>query len=397
VSRNPRGPILGLLLAVIALAHPPAIAAAPRLPPVATSGADDAQRALITRFAALGMRNAVATYARYPALASAMLPYTEFLLTKSTLPPRHRELLWLRTAWLARSDYMWAQRAPAARRAGLSEAELARIALGPDAPGWDEFEAALLRAADELHVDAFVSDATWAALAARYDANQLTDLMYGVGEIEMHATFASTLNVEIEPELKDRPPSGIAYAPAARQTNARLLGKAARIEPLPSTGPGFGNANVFRTFARNPPADELRNAVGKHVRDETSLVPRNREQLIMRVGVLCRSEYEWAAHSRIGRQVGMNDADVARVIAGPSSPGGNALETALLRAADELYRDDVVRDATWDTLAKDFSERQLLDALFTFGAFRSATYAINSAGVQLDANMTELRFPPGLR
>ena len=49
-----------------------------------------------------------------------MLPYTEFLLTKSTLPPRHRELLWLRTAWLARSDYLWAQRAPAARRAGVT-------------------------------------------------------------------------------------------------------------------------------------------------------------------------------------------------------------------------------------------------------------------------------------
>ena len=325
MRRNPCGRILALLLIVAALAQPLALEAAPRLVPLAASAADDAQRAIITRFAALGMRNAVATYARYPELSMAMLPYTEFLLTKSTLPPRHRELLWLRTAWLARSDYLWAQRAPAARRSGLGDAELARIALGPDAPGWEPFEAALLRAADELHVDAFVSDATWAVLASRYDANQLTDLVYGVGEIEMHATFASTLRIEIEPELKDRLPSGVAYAPAVRQTNVRLVGKAARIEPLPPTGSGFGNANVFRTFARNPPADELRNAVGKHVRDETSLAPRNREQLIMRVGVLCRSEYEWAAHSRIGRQVGMNDGDVAQVIAGPSSGGRNAL------------------------------------------------------------------------
>jgi 4-carboxymuconolactone decarboxylase len=396
MSRGPLEWIVACLL-VVAFAQPLALAATPRFAPLAASAADDAQRAIITRFAALGMRNAVATYARYPGLASAMLPYTEFLLTTSTLPPRHRELLWLRTAWLARSDYMWAQRAPAARRAGVSEAELTRIALGPDAQGWDAFDAALLRAADELRVDALVSDATWATLAARYDANQLTDLVYGVGEIAMHATFASTLKIEIEPELKDRLPSGVAYAPAARQTNARLVGKIARIEPLPPTGSGFGNANVFRTFARNPAADDLRNTVGKHVRDETSLAPRNREQLIMRVGVLCRSEYEWAAHSRIGRQVGLNDGDVARVIAGPSAPGGNVLETALLRAADELYRDDAVGDATWDALAKELSEKQLLDALITFGAFRSATYAINSAGVQLDANMGEFRFPPELR
>jgi 4-carboxymuconolactone decarboxylase len=385
------------MLAVAVHAAPAIVAAAPRIAPLASAELDDAQRTLTTRFAALGMRNAVATYAHYPALAAAMLPYTEFLLTKSTLPPRHRELLWLRTAWLSRSDYLWAQRAPAARRAGVSDVELARIALGPDAPGWEPFEAALLRAADELRVDAFVSDATWAALAARYDANQLTDLVYGVGEIAMHATFASTLRIDIEPELPDRLPSGVAYAPAARQASARLVGKPARIEPLPPTGSGVGNANVFRTFARNPPADELRNAVGRHVRDETSLTPRNREQLIMRVGVLCRSEYEWAAHSRIGRQVGLNDADVARVIAGPSSPGGNALETVLLRAADELYRDDAIGDATWDTLAKELSQKQLLDVLVTFGAFRSATYAINSAGVQLDANMSEFRFPPELR
>jgi alkylhydroperoxidase family enzyme len=392
LNRSRRFPT-ALLLAVATIA-PVVVSAVPRVSPLAATGLDESQRALTSRFAPLGMRNAIATYVRYPALASAMLPYTEFLLTKSTLPPRHRELLWLRTAWLARSDYIWAQRAPAARRAGVSEAELARIALGPDAPGWDAFDAALLRAADELHVDAFVSDATWGVLAARYDANQLTDLVYGVGEIEMHATFASTLKIEVEPELTDRLPSGVAYAPSARQTNARLVGKAARIEPLPPTGSGFGNANVFRTFARNPSADELRNAVGKHVRDETSLAPRNREQLIMRVGVLCRSEYEWAAHSRIGRQVGLNDADVARVIAGPTTPGGNALETALLRAADELYRDDAIGDASWDALAKGLSEKQLLDVLITFGAFRSATYAINSAGVQLDANMSEFRFPP---
>jgi len=395
LSRHGRNLAAALLLCLGPLAAH-VVAAAPRLAPLATAELDDAQRALTTRFAALGMRNAIATYARYPALANAMLPYTEFLLTKSTLPQRHRELLWLRTAWLARSDYVWAQRAPAARRAGVNDAELARVALGPDAPGWEPFEAALLRAADELRVDAFVSDATWRVLASRFDANQLTDLVYGVGEIALHADFANTLRIEIDPDLADRLPSGVAYAPAVRQTNARLVGKAARIEPLAPTGSG-PSANVFRTFARNPPADELRNAVGRHIRDETSLAPRNRQQLIMRVGVLCRSEYEWAAHSRIGRQVGMNDADVARVVAGPTAPGGTAIEAALLRAADELYRDDAIGDVTWDALAKELSERQLLDVLLTVGGYRSATYAINSAGVQLDANMSEFRFPPTLR
>ena len=56
----------------------------------------------------------------------------------------------------------------------MADAELRRIARGPDA-GWDPFDAALLRAADELHVDSFIADATWKTLSARYDVPQLID------------------------------------------------------------------------------------------------------------------------------------------------------------------------------------------------------------------------------
>jgi Uncharacterized conserved protein len=370
--------------------------AAPRL--ALSTSLEEAGRAVVERFAGLGMRNAITTYASYPELASAMLPYTEFLLEQSTLPARHRELLWLRTAWLARSDYMWAQRAAVARKLGLSDAELHRIAWGAEAPGWDLFEAALLRAADELHVDAFISDATWKTLAARYDENQMIDLLYGVGEITMHADYANNLRIAIEPELADRLPAGISYAPSATQTNARLVDRSTRIAPLPATGEGgLGNTNAFRTFGRNPPVDALRTAQGNHVRGATTLTPRLRQLVIMRTAVLTRSEYEWAAHSRGGRQTGMDDAAVARVIVGATAQGNTLQETLLLSAVDDLMRDNLIDDATWDALAEEFSIRQLFDLLFTVGAFRSAAYAINSTGVQLDDNMGDFRFPPELR
>ncbi len=329
----------------------------------------------------------------------AMLPYTEFLLTKSTLPPRHRELLWLRTAWLARSDYrLGAARACRAARGRDATPSSRASRSGPDAPGWEPFEAALLRAADELHVDAFVSDATWGVLAARYDANQLTDLVYGVGEIAMHATFASTLRIEIEPELKDRLPSGIAYAPAARQTNARLVGKAARIEPLPPRARGSASANVFRTFARNPPADELRNAVGR---------------------ARPRRDFAHAAQSRaadharrravpLGVRVGGALAD--RPAGRPERRRRRARDRGSVRARRRRARDraaarrgralsrrrrSAMRPGTRSR--RSCRRSSCSTRLFTFGGFRSATYAINSAGVQLDANMSEFRFPPSLR
>src|SRR5580704_565401 len=385
-------------------------AAGPRVAPVPENQRTDEQRSIAAKLGSSGLPNAVATYLNHPALADHVLPYEHYASSHSTLSPRHRALIGLRTAWLTRSNYLWAHRAAESRRAGFTNQELRRVAQGPDAMGWDAFEALVLRAADELHVDSFVSDATWNALRARYDTNQLVDLVDGVGVFTMHAGAINSLGVEIEPDMPDRLPAGIPYMVAATRTNLRLVDKEARIPPLEPkdwtpeqrkrfdpNGTGQRAANVFVTFVRNPPADRLRGPINQHILNATTLSVRQRETLLMRIGVLCRSEYEWAAHSRLGQRAGMTDADVARIIAGPDSGGGDPLETRLLHATDELYRDDRVSDDTWAALGKGLETTQLLDVLIAVGGYRSTSMAINSAGVQLDPNMADFRFPPTLR
>ena len=399
-----------VLLIATLFAQVPSRAAGPRVAPVPESQRSDEQRTIAARFAASGLANAVATYLNHPSLAEHILPFEHYVSFDSTLPQRHRALIGLRTAWLTRSNYLWAHWAATPRRAGLTNEELRRVAQGPDAKGWDRFEAAVLRAADELHVDSFVSDATWEALSASYTTNQLVDLVDGVGTLTMHAGAINSLGVEIEPELRERLPSGIPYAVAATRTNVRLLGRPPRIPPLEPNdwtpeqrkrfdpnGTGQRAANVFVTFVRNPTADRVRGPINQHILNSTTLSVRQRETLLMRIGVLCRSEYEWAAHSRLGRRAGMTDTDVDRIIAGPDAGGGDPVEAALLRATDELYRDDVVSDATLSALAKTFETKQLLDVLIAVGGYRSTSMAINSAGVQLDANMADFRFPASLR
>jgi hypothetical protein len=92
----------------------------------------------------------------------------------------------------------------------------------------------------------------------------------------------------------------------------------------------------------------------------------------------------------------MTDADIDRILAGPGR-GGDPVEDTLLQATDELHRDVVVSGQTWGTLAAALDTQQLLDALMTVGAYRSGSMLISSAGVQLDANMADFRFPPSLR
>jgi 4-carboxymuconolactone decarboxylase len=396
--------VIGALVAQI-----PARAAGPRLAPVPDAQRTEEQRALAMRFTSSDMPNVVATYLNYPLLAEHILPFEHYVSSDSTLSPRHRALLGLRTAWLTRSNYLWAHWAMAPRRAGLTSDELRRVAQGPDTRGWDGFDATVLRAADELHVDSFVSDATWKALSARFNTNQMVDLVDTVGTLTMQAGAINSLGVEIESNATERLPT-VPYSVAAKRTNLRLVDKEARLPPLePSewtpeqrkrfdpNGTGQRAANVFVTFVRNPSADRVRGPINQHILNSTTLSVRQRETLLMRIGVLCRSEYEWAAHSRLGRRAGMTDADVARIIAGPDSGGGEPLEIALIRATDELYRDDRVSDETWAALAKNLETKQLLDVLIAVGGYRSTSMAINSAGVQLDPNMADVRFPASLR
>lgn len=352
---------------------------------------------IASEFMPNGMANAVGTLLVYPGLARRIFTHDRYITAESTLPPRHRSLLGLRAAWLARSNYLWAHRVPGARRAGLTDAEIGRIAQGPDAAGWDAFEVLLLRAADELVVDSFISDATWKALSARYDVPQMIDTIDTVAETTMYAGVFNSLGIQIEAGVADRMPSGIPYAVSAKRTNLRVVGTP-RIPPTePPPGGRGGGANVFRTFNRHPPADRVRGAINTHVNSSSTLSPRQRELLMTRIGVLCFSEYEYAAHLRLGRQAGFTDADVAWVINGPSSRQGDPLETALLQATDDLFANVAIAEATWATLAKSFSAQQMLDVLITVGGYRSGSMLINTAGVQLDANMADFRFPESMR
>ena len=193
--------------ASIAVATLCVLAAEPRLAPVPESEWTDVQRAIVARFAPAGRAtNVLRTYLHHPVLAENLLPFERYISSASTLEARHRHLLILRTAWLCRSPYLWAQHASVARSGGMTSGELERIARGPDASGWSPFETALLRAVDELIVDAFVSDATWSALTARYDTRQVMDAVFTVAEFTMIAGTVNSLGVAIDEGLPDRPP-----------------------------------------------------------------------------------------------------------------------------------------------------------------------------------------------
>ena len=134
--------------------------------------------------------------------------YVGYFVRDATIPTRERELLILRTAWLSRGDYIWGRHNVIGQDAGLTTEEISRVTTGPDAAGWSDFDAALLRASDDLQARRFVSDATWNTLAQRYSESQLREVVMIVGNYTQLSMFHNTLGAQLDEGVEGLPGEG---------------------------------------------------------------------------------------------------------------------------------------------------------------------------------------------
>ena len=134
----------------------------------------------------------IAVLAHHPPLVGPFLGWAAALALQGALSTRDHELLALRTAWLCGSDFEWDEHVRYAQAAGFGSDEIERVRAGPDAD-WDERERSLLQAADELHHDQAITDATWSTLVAHHDRAALVELLYVVGQYTMLSMVANAI------------------------------------------------------------------------------------------------------------------------------------------------------------------------------------------------------------
>lgn len=142
--------------------------------------------------------NIFRTLARHPKLLKKWLVFANYILSQSTLPAREREIVILRVGWLSRAEYEWGHHVDIGKRKGLSDSDITRIAEGADAEGWNDLEAALIRAVDELHANSVVSDSTWERLAAQYNTEQLLDVLFTAGQYRLVSMVLNSTGIQLE-------------------------------------------------------------------------------------------------------------------------------------------------------------------------------------------------------
>ena len=137
------------------------------------------------------------TLAKHPELFRRQFEMATALFL-GKLPPRDRELAVLRVGWLLGAPYEWGEHVQISQRYGVTSAEIERVTVGSQAPGWSEHDAAILRAVEEMLSNQTVSDATWSVLAKNWDEQQLLEFPMMVGQYICIAVVQNTLRIRLE-------------------------------------------------------------------------------------------------------------------------------------------------------------------------------------------------------
>jgi alkylhydroperoxidase family enzyme len=179
----------------------------PRIPPLAPDELSAEALEVAAKIAgAAGAKSAqsasdipeiMATLMRHPGLTAKIMDLSVHLYAHGTLTPRDRELLALRTEWLCRTPFEWGEHVAIAKAVGVSGAEIERVTQGSSAPGWSEHDRALLRAVEELHATAMISDEVWGVLSTKLDYAQLFEVTVVVGHYTLAAYFENSLRLRL--------------------------------------------------------------------------------------------------------------------------------------------------------------------------------------------------------
>jgi 4-carboxymuconolactone decarboxylase len=148
--------------------------------------------------------------------------------------------------------------------------------------------------------------------------------------------------------------------------------------------------NIFKTLAHHPTLYERWGSLGQYLLSGSTLPARDREIIILRMGWLCQSPYEWSQHARIAKaSVNMSEAEVRQVAEGERAPGWSDFDRTLIRMVGELRYEAMISGATWAQLSARYSTQQTIDALYTAGQYQLVSMTLNSLGVQLDPGLDD--------
>ena len=141
----------------------------------------------------------------HPALTAAWTEFANAIRHDSKTPRALREIMILRTAQIARSEYEWAHHLRMARKAEVSEAKIAALPSWRTSGEFSARERAAL-ALTEAVMACNVSDEVHAEVKRHFSDAEFVELSLTAGFYAMVSRMLDAMRVEMDPDVRDYAP-----------------------------------------------------------------------------------------------------------------------------------------------------------------------------------------------
>jgi alkylhydroperoxidase family enzyme len=141
----------------------------------------------------------------HPALTAAWTEFANAIRHDSRTPRALRELMILRTAQIARSEYEWAHHLRMARKTGVAEAKIAALAGWRGSATFDAKERAAL-ALTEAVMACNVTDEVHAEVRKHFNDAEFVELSLTAGFYAMVSRMLDAMRVELDQDVRDHQP-----------------------------------------------------------------------------------------------------------------------------------------------------------------------------------------------
>lgn len=144
--------------------------------------------------------------------------------------------------------------------------------------------------------------------------------------------------------------------------------------PLTTDG---GLRGPFNALLYSPILGDAVQRVGEAVRFEGTLPPQLRELAILTVAAEWQANFEWWAHARIARDVGLDAAVIAGVKEGKLPTDADAQQQLIHRFARTVIEQHRVPDALYAEAINAFGESKVVELVILLGYYTLVAMTLN--------------------
>jgi len=146
---------------------------------------------------------------------------------------------------------------------------------------------------------------------------------------------------------------------------------------------GVKQVNLYRALAHAPDLLRAWIAFAWTLRGHDRTSRRLRELMILRTGLLHRSEYEWHQHLRMAREAGVTDEEIRELAAWQTSDAFGPEDRAALALTDAIVAGSVPH-AVSEEIDRHFDHAQRIELTVTAAFYSMVPRILDALGVPIE-------------